>query len=260
MLDWRERAHEFGLVPIDESDEPGTSVEQPPGRLLEEEEPEAFRRDPVGHEEYDEAAGDPEERSPDMSHEDLDLMRVYLRNVGRRRLLKASEEQAIGQRIEIARSELQSAFSEMPCALRTLLGLADRVKRGDAPAAELILLPDGGELNAENVTPVLDAFDHVARELQGVDRWRRKCEDPRATMASRAGHRKKIARAAEVIGTTLATLPIRPSLVDDIVTELRAVDKAVWRPRASARAAASAGASRPRAPYRPAPPPLPSGF
>ena len=225
MLDWRERAHEFGLVPIDESDEPGTSVEQPPGRLLEEEEPEAFRRDPVGHEEYDEAAGDPEERSPDMSHEDLDLMRVYLRNVGRRRLLKASEEQAIGQRIEIARSELQSAFSEMPCALRTLLGLADRVKRGDAPAAELILLPDGGELNAENVTPVIDAFDHVARELQGVDRWRRKCEDPRATMASRAGHRKKIARAAEEIGTTLATLPIRPSLVDDIVTELRAVDK-----------------------------------
>src|SRR5262245_56549743 len=182
VLDWRERAHEFGLVPIDESDEPGTSVEQPPGRLLEEEEPEAFRREPVGEDEYDQAAGEADE-SPDMSHEDLDLMRVYLRNVGTRRLLKASEEQAIGRRIEVARSELQAAFAEVPCALRTLLGLAERVKRGGAPAAELILLPDGGELNAQNVAPVLDAFDQIARELQGVDRWRRKCDDPRATLA-----------------------------------------------------------------------------
>ena len=227
VLDWRERAHEFGLVPIDESEEPGTSVEQPPSRLLEEEEPEAFRRNPVGDDEYDQAAGDAdEEESPDMSHEDLDLMRVYLRNVGTRRLLKASEEQAIGRRIEVARSELQAAFAEMPCALRTLLGLAERVKRGAAPAAELILLPDGGELNAQNITPVLDAFDSVARELQGVDRWRRKCDDPRTTLASRAGHRRKIARAAEVIGVTLASLPIRPSLVDDIVTALRGIDKA----------------------------------
>ncbi len=225
VLDWRERAHEFGLVPIDEADEPGTSVEQPPGRLLEEEEPEAFRRDPVDDEEYDEASGDDSERSPEMSHEDLDLMRVYLRHVGSRRLLKASEEQAIGRRIEVARSELQSAFAAMPCALRTLLGLAERVKRGSAPAAELILLPDGGELNARNVNPLLDDFDHIARELQGVDRWRRKCDDPRASLATRAGHRRKIAQAAEVIGATLASIPIRPSLVDDIVAELRGVDR-----------------------------------
>jgi RNA polymerase primary sigma factor len=230
VLDWRERAHDFGLVPLDEADEPGTSVEQPPGRLLEEEEPEAFRRTPVDavdDESFDDiSAADEHDRAPAMSHDDLDLMRVYLRNVGSRRLLKASEEQAIGRRIELARSELQAAFAAMPCALRTLLGLADRVTQGGAPAAELILLPDGGELNAENVKPVLEAFDTIGRELQGIDRWRRKCDDPRATLASRATHRRNIARAADVIGTTLASIPIRPSLVDDIVTELRGVDKA----------------------------------
>jgi RNA polymerase primary sigma factor len=237
VLDWRERAHDFGLVPIDEADEPGTSVEQPPGRLLEEEEPEAFRRTALDavDDEFDadsdtnpsaNSSDDDGDRAPAMSHEDLDLMRVYLRNVGSRRLLKASEEQAIGRRIEQARNDLQAAFAEMPCALRTLLGLADRVKQGTAPAAELILLPDGGELNAENVRPVLAAFDTVGRELQGIDRWRRKCDDPRATLASRTTHRRNIARASEVIGTALASIPIRPSLVDDIVTELRAVDKA----------------------------------
>jgi RNA polymerase primary sigma factor len=226
VLDWRERAHEFGLVPLDEADEPGTSVEQPPGRLLEEEEPEAFRRTPLDAVDRDEVSGDEDERTPAMSHEDLDLMRVYLRNVGSRRLLKASEEQAIGRRIESARSDLQAAFAAMPCALRTLLGLADRVKQGTAPAAELILLPDGGELNADNVRPMLEAFETIGRELQGMDRWRRKCDDPRATLASRTTYRRRIARAAEIIGTTLATIPFRPSLVDDIVTELRAVDKA----------------------------------
>ena len=41
VLDWRERAHEFGLVPGDDSDHEPVVV-TPPHLLIEEEEPEAF--------------------------------------------------------------------------------------------------------------------------------------------------------------------------------------------------------------------------
>src|SRR5215510_12368070 len=46
VLDWRERAHAFGLVPIEEQAEVPTVVE-PAEQLLAEEEPEAFDEQPV---------------------------------------------------------------------------------------------------------------------------------------------------------------------------------------------------------------------
>ena len=40
-----------------------------------------------------------------MSREELDLVRVYLSHVGKRKLLKAREEQELGRRIEDARGD-----------------------------------------------------------------------------------------------------------------------------------------------------------
>ena len=45
-------------------------------------------------------------------------MRVYLKHVGKRRLLKAKEEQQIGERIERARGELQATLGKIPCAVK----------------------------------------------------------------------------------------------------------------------------------------------
>ena len=55
-----------------------------------------------------------------LAREDVDLVRVYLRNIGKRKLLKAKEEQDIGRRIEIARSELLSALGTLPCAVENV--------------------------------------------------------------------------------------------------------------------------------------------
>ena len=41
-------------------------------------------------------------------------MRVYLKHVGKRKLLKAKEEQEIGERIEKARGELQATLGMIP--------------------------------------------------------------------------------------------------------------------------------------------------
>ena len=228
VLDWRERAQEFGLSTGEDTAE---SVVLPPEQLIEEDDPEAFdRQTPDAEEAEDE---DDEERSPEdieeaaapgVSREDLDLVRVYLKHVGRRKLLKAREEQEIGQRIETARAELQATLGTIPCAVRTLLSLAEEVRRGTTPAAELILLPDGGELKKENVAPVLAAFNRVKAAQRRIEEWRQRCEDRRSTQTSRAGYRKAIDDGHREISAVLRTLPLRPSLIDEVIAELRELD------------------------------------
>jgi RNA polymerase primary sigma factor len=200
----------------------------PPDQLIGEDDPEAVDAHGFEDEEED-LRTDPAEQAeavePGVSREDLDLVRVYLKHVGKRKLLKAREEQEIGRRIETARAELQAAFSAIPRAVATLLDLAAEVKRGSAPAAELILLPDGGELKKENVTPVLKAFDAIRQAEQRVEDCRRRCEDRRSTASSRDGYRQEMERARSTVGPALASLPLRPSLVDDIVAQLREIDR-----------------------------------
>ena len=230
VLDWRGRAREFGIVPGDDS-EPGTVVTTA-RQLLEEEEPEAFDRQNLDEPEDDvaaERAREPDAKEPltaGVSREDIDIVRVYLKTVGRRRLLKANEEQDIGQRIEISRGELQAALGTIPGALQALLSLADQVRRAAAPAAELILLLDGGELRPENVKPVLGAFKRIAEAEGRIDGWRLRCEDRRSTPASRAGFCKAMAEAQQATQEALRELPLRPSLVEHLAEELRKTERA----------------------------------
>ena len=223
VLDWRQRVHEFGLVPGDETDE---SPVLPADRLLSEDDPEAFNQQDYREETDDQKDElEEEEETPgSSSKEELDLVRVYLKHVGKRRLLKAKEEQEIGERIETERTDLQATLGKVPCAVRTILALADQV-RGGAPAAELILLPDGGELKPSNVTPLLKALDKVRDAQARLDECRRKCEDRRSTLASRAGYRKEMARAAGMIGEILRGIPLRPSLIEDITRKIAEVDR-----------------------------------
>jgi len=143
-----------------------------------------------------------------------------LKQIGRRKLLKARDEQEIGARIERTRGDLLAALGSIPAARRTLLALADCVRQGSAPAAELILLPDGGELKPENVEPVLRALTRVRTLETRIDRWLRHCADRRSTAASRERFRREIGRADTAMGAILRNLPIRPSVVDDLVQEL----------------------------------------
>jgi len=233
VLDWRQRAHEFHLVPVDETEEPVESLVQSPDRLLTEEEPEAFDDQAIEDEEPP-RRDDPEQLLEEAdqqstTREELDLVRVYLKHVGRHRLLKAEEEQEIGRRIEDARSDLQGVLGTIPCARQTLLTLADQVRKGTAPAAELILLPDGGELEPQTVGSVLKSFDRIRGLQTRIDDCHRRCEDRRSTPTSRLHYRKSIAEANEQIAATLARVPLRPSLVDDVVAELRSLESSFDR-------------------------------
>jgi RNA polymerase primary sigma factor len=229
ILDWRARAHDFGLIPVDQSDTSEMPLVHAPDQLLHEEEPEAFEEQPVvAHRAQSEFEEEPDDSdvTPDIpvASEDIDLVRVYLRHIGKRKLLKAKDEQEIGLRIEQARGALLAALGTIPGSRRTFLCLADDVKSNKAPAAELILLPDGGELKPEKIEPVMKAMTRIRRLERQIADLRERCGDRRSTPATRAQYTREIAHFEDEMGKVLGELPIRPSVVDDVVVELTQID------------------------------------
>ena len=221
VLDWRHRAQEFGLAveTHDELEDAGQPFAPSPEQSLQDEEPEAFEVQAVETEEEEQLeAGAP------VGREEVDLVRVYLQHIGKRKLLKAAEERVIGERIENAQRDLVMMLGDIPSAVQTLVALADRIRTKGDPAAELILLPEGGELKEEHITPVLKAFARVKRRRLLVDSARARLETARLGVRARAQLESQIERTRKAIGEDLSAQPIRPSLVDDIVTELRHFD------------------------------------
>jgi RNA polymerase primary sigma factor len=151
--------------------------------------------------------------------------RVYLKHIGRRKLLTAAQEREIGRRIEVARSELLSELMMIPAARQTFLALADTVRSHAAPAAELILMPDGGELKPEKVEPVLRAFAHVRELEQKIAERTERASDRHAAAAKREKAKNDIERFKEEILATVRELPIRPSMVDEVVAEVRRLNE-----------------------------------
>jgi len=228
ILDWRRRTHEFGIGP--EGDGAPTAEETPyaaePERLLEDEEPEAFRPEPFFDDEELEAEELQKEQPTAVpaGHEDVDLVRVYLQHIGKRKLLKKHEEVAIGERIERASAELVARLAEIPAALQTLISLADRIRTKHDPPAELILLPEGGELREEVVTPVLRAFARIKRRRCVIEKLIERLENPRLGAKTRATVEQQLERARAALASDLAAQPIRPALIDDIYAELKRYD------------------------------------
>jgi RNA polymerase primary sigma factor len=235
LLDWNSRVREFGLTVETEPETAEAEAEDEtpaPEQLLEEQEPEAFRPRATrrGEDDADEAEGDtpPSDDGDDIDPpllraadaEDIDLVRVYLQRVGRRRLLTAAEEREIGRRMEVARAELVGALTRIPAGRQTILSLAAEQRAGRAPAAELILLPDGGELTPSRVRPIRQAFDGIADGQRQIDVWCKARRGPRSTPSSRARYRRQIAEMSDRIAQALSELPLRPALVDDVATEV----------------------------------------
>ena len=223
LLDWPSRAQDFGLVPPEDGEQGEEfSLIQPAERLLQEEEPEAAEDQDVGESTAGTAADDDEEEVRDgLPDQEVDLVRLYLMHIAQHRLLKASEEKEIGLRIEVARGNLLAEIVSIPCARQTLLALAESVRQGTAPAAGLILLPDGGELKSEKVGPVLLALDRVrslAAKTTQIERAKP------APGARRKPARRQADESDDEIRALVRELPIRPAVADEIAGALHALE------------------------------------
>jgi len=226
VLDWRKRAAAFGINAAgdgadeaeDEDGDRGVSrlvslheePEAAAAQALDGDEEDGFRADALADEPPDEG----------IRREDADLVRMYLTQVGRRPLLKPEEEAQAGKRLDEARAAMIGALAAFPCVIDNLGRLGDLVASGAAPAAALILLPDGGELEAGRVAPVLRAIAR-ARRL-------RSCLVPAARKGAVSGRgRDRELRARTLIARALRHQPIRASVIDEIVAKLRAMNEAI---------------------------------
>jgi RNA polymerase sigma factor (sigma-70 family) len=213
VLDWHQRATQFGLGPVEPDPEAvaeGESFAPSPGRLASEEESETSETHPIDGSgpDPDELAEPPERNVPPA---DADLVRLYLQQIGRTRLLTAEGEAELGRRIDGARVAMVAALARIPGVVVCLSELATRVRSGETPASELILLPEGGELHEGAAAPVLRTMGRIARLTA--------CLRPSNNVpaARRRRVEQRVARA-------LMALPIRPSVIDEVVAELSKAD------------------------------------
>ena len=76
-------------------------------------------------------------------------------------------------------------------AVTTLLEVGDKLRRGEIPADDVIVLAEGGELDAKELRPVLLAFGRLRRlerkiaQLNGSLRDKRQSKTSRASFGSR---------------------------------------------------------------------------
>jgi RNA polymerase primary sigma factor len=224
VLDWHHRAQDFGLEVDDRDAEELDASGLEPDRLIAAEDPEAFAKQDIQEDEHSGDHEDDDTPATGLGRDDVDLVRMYLQHIGRRRLLKAHEEVILGERIERGQREVLCALAEIPSAMQTLMSLADRVRTGANPAAELILLPEGGELGQEQIKPVLRAFGRVRRHRARADAFRLELEAPRLGVRKRSELERQLEQTRRAMTSELGRMPIRPSLIDETVAEMRQID------------------------------------
>ena len=150
-----------------------------------------------------------------------DPVRLYLKEIGKVSLLTAAQEVQIGRRIEVGQIALRRTLAGIPMAVEALLAAGDNLRHGETPADDLIVLPEGGELEAKAIRPVLLAFGRIRR----LERKIARLEGARAAKRRSAAHRKDtitaIAAARQAIQKTVAEMPLKPALIDELVAQVR---------------------------------------
>jgi RNA polymerase primary sigma factor len=150
-----------------------------------------------------------------------DPVRLYLKEIGRVPLLTARQEVEIGRRIEVGQIALRRALAGIPSAVRTLLDVGDRLRRDDVSAEDVIVLPEGGELEPKAMRPVLLAFARIRRHERKIERLREALGDKRRSAASRQRHAQAIDVERAAIQKVVADMPLKPALIDEMVATVR---------------------------------------
>ncbi|MBI4560974.1 MAG: sigma-70 family RNA polymerase sigma factor, partial [Candidatus Rokubacteria bacterium] len=177
--------------------------------------------DPAAHGLFEEEPAGAEVAPEPLPSAVEDPVRLYLREIGKVRLLTAAQEVDIGRRIETGQTDLRRSLTAIPLAVHTLLKLAHQVRKQEIPLDELILLPEGGEPKPEELKPILAAFARI-RKLGGeIAKLQARLRDRRSSASTRATYQRWIAQNRVAIQETVADLPIKPALVDELVAELQ---------------------------------------
>ena len=195
---------------------------------------------------------EPEERTPPVAEEAFtplpakgeDPVRLYLKEIGKVPLLTARQEVEIGRRIEVGQVALRRALAGVPMAVSALLEVGDRLRHETISADDVIVLPEGGELDAAEIRPVLQAFARIRRLEREIVRLQESLADKRRSAITKANYAKWIAANREAIQKVVAGMPLKPALIDDLVAKLRRHCDRTTRLAEEARRGRAVGAPR----------------
>jgi RNA polymerase primary sigma factor len=173
-----------------------------------------------------------------------DPVRLYLKEIGKVPLLTARQEVEIGRRIEVGQIALRRALAGIPMAVRTLLDVGDRLRREEIPADDVIVLPEGGELEPKAVRPVLLAFARIRRHDRKIARLYEGLHDRRRSAASRQRSLAAVEAERSAIQKVVADMPLKPALIDELVGMVRRQCQRLEHLGAESRRGRTATASR----------------
>jgi RNA polymerase primary sigma factor len=185
-------------------------------------------------EDADERRGARREDFAPLSKETADPLRRYFREIARVPLLTAEQEVAIGRRIEIGQIALRQAVATIPLGIRALLEVGDKLRRSEIAVTDVIVLPGGGDPDAEAITAVLRGFGRIRRCERRIARLRASLTDKRRSKATRATRITAIAVECAAIQKVVADMPLKPALIDALVTEMAHHRERITRPATEA--------------------------
>ena len=143
---------------------------------------------------------------------DSDIIRQYLRQIGKVPLLTAADERALCARIEEAQQRLAAALLIAPSSRTSLVELCAAARNDRRALDNLMESPDGRPLLDYDVTQAMHAFTRARRQAAAVDRL-----DHTAAHSEGPRRMELLKRADRVLtsmATTLAQVPIRPSVLE----------------------------------------------
>lgn len=150
-----------------------------------------------------------------------DLVRRWLKEIGRIPLLAAWQEVEIGRRIEDGQIAFRRILVAIPLAVTMLLEIGEKLRRGDIAPSDVIVLPDGGELDLKEIRKVLLAFRRIERHWLNITRLVTLNRGRRKSASRRNNIEKAIVANREAIQKIVAKMPLKPKLVDELVGEVR---------------------------------------
>jgi len=162
----------------------------------------------------------PEFEARPSTHEEVDLVRMYLHHIGKRRLLKKSDEVALGERMEKGQQALLSALLALPTTADQIVNIGEKARKGEIPVDALVLLPEGSAVSSDTVQGVLRAIARVRRRRARIEQLRAELPAARG-VRKQATLKQELAQEEARLTHDLDGQPIRPSLLDEIAAPTR---------------------------------------
>jgi RNA polymerase primary sigma factor len=150
-----------------------------------------------------------------------DPVRLYLKEIGKVPLLTAAQEVQIGRRIEVGQIALRRTLVAIPMAVEGLLEIGDKLRRGEMSADDVIVLPEGGELEEKAIRPTVLAFERTKRLERKIARLEESLKARRRSATYRKSTATAIAVAREAIQDVVAGMTLKPALIDELVAQVR---------------------------------------